>query len=412
MPGGTQSGNRFTGKLYTTSGSPFNQSFDPRNTVNREVGTGTIEFDGANVTFSAVILGRTHTKRCSRFGFGTPTGNKSPQVALSITSTANPIVAPATLTLSATASDSDGTVAKVMFYKGSEKLAEAMAAPYTTTVSGLAAGSYTFSAIAVDNKGATSTATGTKVVTAPGGTGGTTNKPPKVALTAPVSTIVYPQGAPIALAVTASDPDGTVAKVEYFADTTKVGEATASPWSANWANPAQGVYSLTAVATDDKGAATTSAAVAVTVTGPAPALDAQTKDAARFLTQATFGIKSVDEIAALQAQGYEAWLNAQFAMSAASHVKYVDDRKAAGEKADEERAYEAIWQQWLTEPGQLRARMAFALSEIFVISNIAPDLNTYAMASYMDLLNRNAFGNYRRCSRRSRCTRPWATTST
>ena len=34
-------------------------------------------------------------------------------------------------------------------------------------------------------------------------------------------------------------------------------------------------------------------------------------------------------------------------MAAASHVQYVNDRKAAGEKADEERAYEAIWQQWL-----------------------------------------------------------------
>jgi hypothetical protein len=52
-------------------------------------------------------------------------------------------------------------------------------------------------------------------------------------------------------------------------------------------------------------------------------------------------------------------------------------------------AYEAIWQQWLWENAQLRARMSFALSEIFVISNIAPDLDTYAMASYMDMLNRD-----------------------
>jgi endo-chitodextinase len=43
----------------------------------------------------------------------------------------------------------------------------------------------------------------------------------------------------------------------------------------------------------------------------------------------------------------------------------------------------------------LRARMSFALSEIFVISNVAPDLDTYAMASYMDMLNKDAFGNYR-----------------
>jgi uncharacterized protein (DUF1800 family) len=40
--------------------------------------------------------------------------------------------------------------------------------------------------------------------------------------------------------------------------------------------------------------------------------------------------------------------------------------------------------------------VAFALSEIVVISNIAPDLRPYAMSSYMDMLNRNAFGNYRK----------------
>jgi len=93
-------------------------------------------------------------------------------------------------------------------------------------------------------------------------------------------------------------------------------------------------------------------------------------------------------------------------------VKYVNDRKAAGEKAYEERAYEAIWQQWLTEPGQLRARMSFALSEIFVISNVAPDLDTYALASYMDMLNRNAFGNYRQLLEEVTLHPPWATTST
>src|SRR6185436_13634241 len=128
---------------------------------------------------------------------------------------------------------------------------------------------------------------------------------------------------------------------------------------------------------------------------PAVVLDNASRDAARFLTQATFGLKSPADIDALKAKGYETWLNEQFTVAANSHVQFVNDRKAAGERADEERAYEAIWQQWLFEPGQLRARMSFALSEIFVISNIAPDLDTYAMASYMDMLNRNAFGNYR-----------------
>jgi endo-chitodextinase len=124
-------------------------------------------------------------------------------------------------------------------------------------------------------------------------------------------------------------------------------------------------------------------------------VDAGTKDAARFLTQATFGLHGPADLDALKAKGYPAWLDEQFAMNANSHVQYVNDRKAAGESAAEERAYEAIWQQWLWEPAQLRARMSFALSEIFVVSNVAPDLDTYAMASYMDMLNRDAFGTYR-----------------
>ena len=63
--------------------------------------------------------------------------------------------------------------------------------------------------------------------------------------------------------------------------------------------------------------------------------------------------------------------------------------------ATEEMSYEAIWQQWLFEEGPLRARMSWALLQIFVISNIAPDIRPHAMSSYLDLLNQHAFGNHR-----------------
>jgi uncharacterized protein (DUF1800 family) len=323
-------------------------------------------------------------------GGGTPT-NIPPTV--SITSpAANATFAPgASIEIVASAADSDGTVAKVEFYAGSTKVGTATASPWKATWANVAAGNYTLKAIATDDKGATKTSATVAIAVS----GPAANKAPVVSITSPTANAQFAQGSPIDITATASDPDGTVAKVEFFADTTKVGEATASPWKATWANPMGGAYSLTAVATDDKGLTKTSTAVAIVVIGPAAAIDAPTRDAARFLTQATFGIHAVADIDALKAKGYETWLNEQFAMNANSHVQFVNDRKAAGEKADEERAYEAIWQQWLWEPAQLRARMSFALSEIFVVSNIAPDLDTYAMASYMDMLNRNAFGNYR-----------------
>ncbi|GAA5171679.1 DUF1800 domain-containing protein [Viridibacterium curvum] len=132
---------------------------------------------------------------------------------------------------------------------------------------------------------------------------------------------------------------------------------------------------------------------------PAAASDAQpsSADAARFLTQATFGIKSVSEINDLRAKGYPLWLWEQFNTGTMLHTSYLDQQRLreSGAKATEEMSYEAVWQQWLFGKDQLRARMAFALGEIVVISNIAPDIRPYAMSSYWDMLNRNAFGNYR-----------------
>jgi uncharacterized protein (DUF1800 family) len=124
-------------------------------------------------------------------------------------------------------------------------------------------------------------------------------------------------------------------------------------------------------------------------------------DAARFLTQATFGIQSTAQISQLQEKGFALWLWEQFNTGTLLHTSYLDQQKLRNlddkglPYADEEMSYEAIWQQWLYGADQLRARMAFALSQIVVISNIAPDIEPYAMSSYMDMLNRNAFGNYR-----------------
>jgi uncharacterized protein (DUF1800 family) len=124
-------------------------------------------------------------------------------------------------------------------------------------------------------------------------------------------------------------------------------------------------------------------------------------DAARFLTQATFGIQSTQQIAQTQQKGFALWLWEQFNTGVNLHTDYLDQQKLRNvdkkgiARATDEMSYEAIWQQWLFETGQLRARVAFALAQIVVISNVAPDIRPYAMSSYLDMLNRNAFGNYR-----------------
>jgi hypothetical protein len=94
------------------------------------------------------------------------------------------------------------------------------------------------------------------------------NTPPTVSLTA-ASTLVL--GQPLALSATAADADGTIAKVEFFAGTTKLGEATTAPYQLSWTPPAAGTYSLTARATDNGAASTTSTALSLLVTAPVPA---------------------------------------------------------------------------------------------------------------------------------------------
>jgi hypothetical protein len=71
-------------------------------------------------------------------------------------------------------------------------------------------------------------------------------------------------------AATASDRDGTVARVDFFAGTTQIGSDTTSPYGMTWSNVPAGSYSLTAVARDDDGATTTSAARSITVGAPPP----------------------------------------------------------------------------------------------------------------------------------------------
>jgi uncharacterized protein (DUF2141 family) len=174
-------------------------------------------------------------------------------------------VAPATINVSATASDSDGSIARVQFYSGATILATVTAAPYTFAWTNVQAGTYTLTAVAQDDKGASSTsAASTITVSAP-------NQPPSVSLTSPANGATFSAPATITVSASASDTDGTVSKVDFFAGTTLIGTDTSSPYGITWSNVTAGSYALTAVATDNAGATTTSAARTITVTGlPAP----------------------------------------------------------------------------------------------------------------------------------------------
>jgi hypothetical protein len=141
-------------------------------------------------------------------------------------------------------------------------------------------GDYALTAVATDNDGVSATSAPVNItVQLP-----PTNLPPAVSIINPTNGAVFYTPVNISLLARAADPDGSVTNVEFFAGTTDLGRGqpvvldppgvngvTGLVYFLNWQNVPANTYSLTAVATDNGGASTTSAPVKITVLpGPPP----------------------------------------------------------------------------------------------------------------------------------------------
>ncbi|MDF2188175.1 DNRLRE domain-containing protein [Paraflavitalea sp. CAU 1676] len=106
------------------------------------------------------------------------------------------------------------------------------------------------------------------------------NQSPTVSVTAPANNASFTAPANVTINATAADADGIVSLVEFYNGSTKIGEDATSPYSFTWTGVAAGSYVLTAKATDNNNAATTSATVGITVTVPptCPAVIASADD--------------------------------------------------------------------------------------------------------------------------------------
>lgn len=168
----------------------------------------------------------------------------------------------ANIAVSALAADGDGSVTKVEFFADGAKFGESLSAPYGTVWSGASVGAHSITAVATDNAGATKTSAPINITVNPI----VLNAPPTVALVRPSAGLSVSLGVPITIEATASDSDGTVSRVEFFAGVSKIGESMASPYTMVWTSPPLGGSTITAVAFDNVGASSTSAPASVTVT--------------------------------------------------------------------------------------------------------------------------------------------------
>ncbi len=161
-----------------------------------------------------------------------------PVVTLTSPADGDSFTAPATVVLGANVTANGHSITKVQFYSGSTLLGESAAAPYSFTVSGLAAGSYAISAQAIYDSGSLAQSASANITV--------TNPPPLIALVSPVdgSTNIAP--GPVTLAATVTPNGHSISAVQFYQGTNLLGEADSAPYSISWTNVDAGNYTVTA----------------------------------------------------------------------------------------------------------------------------------------------------------------------
>ncbi len=200
-------------------------------------------------------------------GAAGPGGNVAPVVSLA--SSQNAAAVGTSITLTASASDPDGSVVKVEYYRDGVKFGETTKAPHQYGYALGVAGIYNFTAVATDDGGMTG-ASGTVSVTATAGGGGggggggpSGNIAPTVGLTASSNSIAA--GGNTMLSASPFDADGTIVKVEFYDGSMLLGTDTSAPYSYSFSSSVVGAHSLRAIAYDNAGASTTSASITLQV---------------------------------------------------------------------------------------------------------------------------------------------------
>ena len=160
------------------------------------------------------------------------------------------------VSLSATPSDTVGAIAKVDFYEGANLVGTANASPYTASWTPAAAGAYSLTAVATNDAGMTATSSAVSIAV---------DAAPSVSISSPADGSSFTAPATVNLAVTTADTTGTVTQIDYYQGGVLIGSSTTAPFGLAWTNVAAGTYSLTAIATNDSGETTTSAAINITV---------------------------------------------------------------------------------------------------------------------------------------------------
>jgi len=187
--------------------------------------------------------------------------NSPPTINISSPTKSTAFIAPATVTIDATASDSDGAVVKVEFYQGTVKIGERTSAPWSFSWKDVREGTYSITAAASDNSGSRTVSSAVTVVVEKAAQA--VNQLPSVSIDLPSDLNTFEAPATVTLTAKASDPDGLVTRVEYYIGGVKSGESVTPPFSFTVSSDTAGTIEVTAMAYDNLNASAISTPVKI-----------------------------------------------------------------------------------------------------------------------------------------------------
>ncbi len=145
-------------RIASDTSSPYSATWSSAPTGTYSLTARAFDDDGALRTSTAVSI----TVRTA--------SNQLPNVSITAPAAGGSYTAPASVTVTANASDSDGSIAGVDFFVGSQLIGSDTSSPYSASWTNVAAGTYSLTAVARDNSGGTRRSTAVSVTVSPSGT--------------------------------------------------------------------------------------------------------------------------------------------------------------------------------------------------------------------------------------------------
>ncbi len=180
--------------------------------------------------------------------------NQPPVISISSPTKSNSYIAPATITIETTVSDPDNNLSRVEFYQGTLKIGELSASPYTFVWKDVAEGTYSLTAIAIDQLNLRTTSLAVSVTVEKSASA--TNQLPNVSIS--VTNRKKPRKHDnVTILAEATDPDGNINKVVLKNGDVVIEEKYSAPYIFTLSDVDTGRYDLQAIAFDNLGASNT-----------------------------------------------------------------------------------------------------------------------------------------------------------